>query len=115
MSNKICKTCRKQPVTVNYIRKGKKYYRSQCYYCIKESKQRRTEPEKLLKKSGYKKKNTCDRCGFNSKNTFQMSIYYNDGNNYNVAISNLRTYCSNCAIELKTNPTARQTDIIADF
>lgn len=115
MTIKTCKTCRKQPVTVNYIRKGKKYYRSQCYYCIKDQKQKKKQPEQLLKRSGYKKKNKCDRCGFNSKTSSQMNIYYNDGNTYNVSMSNLRTYCSNCLIEVKTNPAAGRTDIIADF
>jgi hypothetical protein len=115
MDTKICKTCRKHPVTVNYVRKGKKYYRSQCYHCIKEQKQKKKQPIQLLKKSGYKKKTTCDRCSFNSKIPTQMSIHYNDGNNYNVALSNLRTYCSNCSIEIKANPAARKTDIIADF
>ena len=115
MTTKICKTCRKQPVTVNYIRKGKKYYRSQCYYCIKDQKQKKKQPEQLLKRSGYKKKNKCDRCGFNSKTSSQMNIYYNDGNTYNVSMSNLRTYCSNCLIEVKTNPAAGRTDIIVDF
>lgn len=69
----------------------------------------------LLKKSGYKKKTVCDRCGFKSKTHKQMEIYYKDGNKLNVSLSNLRSFCANCVIELKENPAAKDRDLLADY
>jgi len=115
MTEKTCTKCNKHPVTVNYVRKGKVYYRKFCYYCIKEKKQNKDQAVQLLKKSGYKKKTTCDRCGFISKTPEQIKIHFRDGNNYNVSLNNLRSYCFNCFIEVKNNPTADKRSILADF
>ena len=115
MTNQVCNICQNNPVAVNYKRNGKTYYRKTCYYCNKKKKSETELPNQLLKKSGYKKKAVCDRCGFKSKTSAQMEIYYRDNNIYNVSLSNLRSYCSNCIIEIKTNPDAAKKNIIADY
>lgn len=115
MSHKICNTCNKRPSLINYIRNGVTYYRKYCYYCLKKKKLDQDQAKQLLRKSGYKKKTTCDRCGFISKTAEQMSIHYKDGNSYNVSVNNLRTYCSNCSIEVKVNPLSDKRDILPDF
>lgn len=115
MSIPICNTCGNHPVTVNYVRNNKTYYRKMCYYCIKEKKKNKDQLVQLLKKSGYKIKKTCDRCNFVSKTTDQIKIHFKDRNPYNVSPTNLRSYCVNCVIEVKNNPAADNKTIIADF
>lgn len=115
MTQKICTHCGKHPVTVNYVRNGRTYYRKICYYCIKESKRLKDQTVQLLKKSGYKKKTTCDRCGFVSKTPEQIRIHFKDQNPYNVSLNNLRSYCVNCVIEVKNNPAADKRTILADY
>jgi protein-arginine kinase activator protein McsA len=115
MMTKLCRTCNKHPVTVNYVRNGQTYYRKICYYCIKEKKKNKDQAIQLLKKSGYKKKIICDRCGFKSKTPEQIRIHFRDQNPYNVSISNIRSYCVNCTIEVADDPTADRRDILADY
>ena len=115
MTLNTCKICNKNPVTVNYVRNGKTYYRKICYYCTKEKKQAKHQINQQLKKSGYRKKITCDRCRFVSKTPDQIKIHFRDGNLYNASLNNLRSYCINCIIEVKNNPAADKRSIIADF
>ena len=51
--------------------------------------------------SGYKKKPTCDRCGFKAKYAVQLLVYHIDGNMNNSTIRNLKTVCQNCVEEIK--------------
>jgi hypothetical protein len=50
--------------------------------------------------SGYKKKTTCDRCGFRAKYAAQLMVFHVDGNLNNSQLRNLRTVCQNCVIEI---------------
>lgn len=115
MTSKLCNICNSNNVTVNYTRNGKTYYRKTCYHCNKKKKLDNELPVLLLKKSGYKKKNVCDRCGFKAKTQAQMKIYYKDNNIYNVSPNNLRSYCANCLIEINNNPSSSKKDIVADY
>lgn len=115
MTDKMCNSCNKHPVAVNYTRKGKTYYRKICYYCIKAKKNSKDQAVQLLKKSGYKKKTVCDRCGFVAKTPEQIRIHFRDNNKYNVSLNNIRSYCVNCVIEVKNNPAADKRTILADF
>lgn len=115
MTEKMCNICNKHPVAKNYVRKGKTYYRKICYYCIKEKKNQKKEAVQLLKKSGYRMKTNCDRCGFVAKATEQIRIHFRDNNKYNVSLSNLRSYCVNCIIEVKNNPAADKRTILPDY
>lgn len=115
MTQKKCENCNKHPAAINYIRNGKTYYRKLCYYCNKIKKSDSELTAQLLKKSGYKKKTVCDRCGFKAKTVNQMQIYYKDHNKLNVSLSNLRSFCANCVIELTENPAAKDRDLLADY
>ena len=110
-----CSECGKvaQPA-VNYKRNGKTYYRKVCNECSRAHKVSREKPRQLLKRSGYKIKGTCDRCGFKSKTPQQMKLVYLDSNPSNVSISNLRTYCLNCEAEMRYAPKAK-TGLVADY
>lgn len=96
----ICKTCNKNHAAVNYIKNGKTHYRSICDECgRKKAKKKPWVPK--WQKSGYKKKPTCDVCGFKSQFPSQMTVFHIDGNLENVALSNLRTVCLNCVEVVK--------------
>lgn len=49
---------------------------------------------------GYKRKKTCDRCGFVSKSPAQIQVYHVDGNLKNANLANLRSICLNCTVEI---------------
>ena len=114
MNKSLCNICHMHPVTVNYVRKDKTYYRKVCYYCIKKLKTQKELPKQLLKKSGYKKKTVCDRCNFKSKTPDQMKIHYKDDNNLNLSVNNLRSYCLNCITEIASDPRSDH-DVLADY
>lgn len=100
MDRPNCKSCNQRLCAVNYIRDGATHYRSQCEYCIKRGR-RIKPPEPRWKTTGYKKKPTCDRCGFRAKYAVQLMVYHMDSNLNNSNLRNLKTVCQNCAIELK--------------
>jgi hypothetical protein len=58
-------------------------------------------PEPRWRAAGYKKKNTCDRCGFRSKYSAQLIVYHVDSNMNNATVRNLKTICQNCVVDVK--------------
>ena len=65
--------------------------------------------------AGYKKKATCDRCGFRAKYSAQLLVYHADGNLQNNNLKNLKTVCHNCVVDLKrTGSTWRPGDLQPD-
>lgn len=111
----LCAACGKKPVAVNYTRGDRTYYRSRCDSCIRK-KRNVSAPVPQWLKAGYKKKLTCERCGFKAKYKEQMFVYHIDGNLNNTALANLKTVCANCQIEIaKEGLGWRQGDIIPDF
>ncbi len=115
MKRPICKTCNKNLCAVNYIRNGKTYYRSICDECGKKKvKKKPTTPS--WQKAGYKKKPTCDVCGFRSLFSSQMMVYHIDGNLENNQFVNLRTVCLNCVEIIKRKEvTWRRGDLEVDY
>lgn len=96
----ICKTCNKNFCAVNYKRNGVTHYRSICDECgRKKTKKKPREPS--WQKSGYKKKTTCDLCGFKGIYSTQMVVFHIDGNLENSTLTNLRTICLNCVEVVK--------------
>ena len=95
----ICLACNQRPRAVAYHRKDHIQYRRMCEYCIKRDKRIKT-PEPRWRTAGYKKKPTCDRCGFRSKFSAQLLVYHVDGNLHNTALRNLKTVCLNCVAEI---------------
>jgi hypothetical protein len=70
-----------------------------CTWCLNKSKKKRA-PTPLWKTAGYKKKPTCDRCGFRAKFAAQLLVYHADGNLHNTGLRNLKTVCQNCVVEI---------------
>ena len=100
MERPICTACNQRLCAVNYYRDGIAHYRTRCDPCIK--KKRRVKPAVARWQSaGYKKKATCDVCGFKSLFTSQILVYHVDGDLDNIAISNLRSICLNCVEVVK--------------
>ena len=95
----ICTACNQRLVAVNYRRDDVTHYRARCDHCIRRNKKIKP-PEALWKKAGYKKKPTCERCGFRSKYSAQLLVYHVDGDMNNVGVRNLKTICQNCVIEV---------------
>ena len=114
MLRPICNTCGKNHCAVNYIREGITHYRSGCDECGRKKK--KLKPRKAnWTKSGYKKKTTCDLCGFKSLFPSQMTVYHIDGNLENITLINLRTVCL-CCIEVvkRKEITWRRGDLEVD-
>lgn len=109
----LCKTCNERPRAVNY-KKGKKvYYRSQCEACMTKGSNFGIP---RWHRAGYKKKTSCDKCGFKSPHSEIFRVFHVDGNLNNCRHSNLKTVCANCAqILSKTDVTWRQGDLVADY
>lgn len=100
MNRPICQACSQRLCAVNYVKDGVTHFRSRCENCIKRRRGIKP-PEPRWKRSGYKKKNTCDRCGFRSRYAAQLLVFHVDGNLNNSTMRNLKTVCQNCAVEIK--------------
>lgn len=100
MQRPICSKCNKNFCAVNYKRNGITHYRSTCDECGR--KKARLKPRIPKWQSGaYKKKATCDLCGFKSLLSSQILVYHVDGNLENINVSNLRSICLNCVEVVK--------------
>lgn len=96
----ICEKCNKNYKAINYKREGVTHYRSLCDECGR--KKNKLKPRKpFWTKSGYKKKTTCDYCGFRGITHTQFTVFHIDGNLENIALTNLRTICLNCVEVVK--------------
>lgn len=111
----ICASCNANRCAINYWRKGKPHYRKICDSCGKKKvKNRPSRPN--WEKAGYKKKDTCDICGFKSILPSQITVYHIDGNLNNVTFSNLRSICLNCVeVVKKQEVTWKRGDLQVDY
>ena len=100
MSRPLCKKCGKNPRAINCHLNGRVYYRSVCESCLKNKKVFKPR----WQGAGYKKKPHCEKCGFKSRFTDQLFVYFRDGDMNNIDSTNLKTVCSNCQIELSVDP-----------
>lgn len=108
----LCNKCKKRPVAINYYKNDKAFYRSQCDHCSRGRKDGRP----LWAFQGYKKKTSCDRCGYSSKYLDQFDVFYVDGDPLNCRYSNLKTVCANCQRILhKLKLPWKQGDLTPDF
>ena len=113
MEREQCPICKKHPLAVNYSKGQTTYYRKACSSCT--HKKRRPKPEVAgWIKSGYKKKDRCERCNFKFKLQEQSRVFHLDGNTANVHWQNLRTICLNCVQEI-TKTSWRPADLQPDF
>jgi hypothetical protein len=111
----ICTKCNKNPCAINYKRIGITHYRSICDECGR--KRNKLKPRKpAWSKSGYKKKATCDLCGFKSLFPTQITVFHIDGDLENTAQTNLRSICLNCVEVIKKKEvTWRRGDLQVDY
>jgi len=84
-------SCGIRPVAVNYYKNNKPYYRSVCGTCLRGVKLPRWYT------SGYRPKNTCDKCVFKSPHSEVFSVFHVDGDLNNCRLPNLKTVCANCS------------------
>lgn len=111
----ICKLCNRNFSAINYIRNDKTYFRSSCDECGRKKKKLKPR-EPRWKNKGYKKKTTCDLCGFRSLYPTQLTVFHIDGNCENATLSNLRTICLNCVeVVKKREVTWRRGDLEVDY
>lgn len=114
MYRPLCIICNKKPVAVNYKTNNRVYFRTKCDSCIRKKKLIPFPKPRWLQK-GYKKKSSCERCGFKAKYKEQLFVYHIDGNLNNTALSNLKTICANCQIEINKSKLGWvQGDLVPD-
>jgi len=66
-------------------------------------------------KAGYKKKPTCDLCGFKGMFTSQITVFHIDGKLENTDFTNLRSICLNCVEVVKRKEvTWKRGDLAVD-
>jgi hypothetical protein len=111
----LCKVCNKNPAAINGYHNEKLYYRSRCNVCIRQDK--KIKPARpRWHTAGYKKKPTCDRCGFRARHHIQLVVYHVDGDLNNCETRNLKTVCLNCIAEVvRLELPWRAGDITPDF
>jgi hypothetical protein len=115
MLRPICKTCGKNHCAVNYIREGITHYRSGCDECGRKKKKLKPRTPRWMA-AGYKKKPTCDLCGFHSVLPNQITVFHIDGDLDNCKFTNLRSICLNCVEVIKKKEiTWRRGDLQVDY
>jgi hypothetical protein len=116
LSNRpICPECNTDRCAINYWRKGKPYFRKICDGCGKK-KEKKKPGKPNWTRSGYKKKTTCDCCGFKATYHTQTTVFHIDGNLNNVDLHNLRTICLNCVEVVKRKEvTWKRGDLTVDY
>jgi len=108
----LCKTCKKRPVAVNYVKEGRTYYRSKCDHCARGL----GDGMPRWAVAGYKLKTKCDRCGYTSKYNEQFNVFHIDGDLNNCRPANLKSVCANCQrLVLVLGLPWRQGDLTPDF
>ena len=113
MVRKLCPICKQHPVALNYYRKNKPYFRTACTGCIHRKRRPQVDVPGWFR-SGYKKRDRCDRCAFKFKLPEQGNVYYIDGNVQNNNWANLKTICLNCQPEISGSKW-RTSDLQPDF
>lgn len=116
MQRPICAVCNMNPAAINYLKEDQYHYRKLCDSCIRKGKKLKPVPPAWFK-SGYRKKNICEKCGYRGKfPDKQMTVYYIDGNLKNNSILNLKTVCLNCRVEIAISKLPwKESPITPDF
>jgi hypothetical protein len=95
----LCSVCNSKPKAIAYHKYGKIYYRSQCDSCLRKGRKLKAAVPRW-RTAGYKKKPTCDRCGFKARHHTQLAVYHVDGDLNHCELRNLKTVCLNCIAEI---------------
>jgi len=108
----LCK-CKQRPAAINYKKGNKTYYRKLCETCLRNG---IGHGIPKWKQAGYKKLDTCEKCGFQSKHSEQFNVFHIDGSLENCRPNNLKTICANCQrIIQKSGVKWKQGDLVPDF
>ena len=99
MKRPLCEACKRNLAAVNYIKENITHYRTRCDSCIRKGRKKKPVKPRWAS-NGYKKKTVCDRCGFRAKSLAQILVYHLDGNLNNCDLSNLKSVCLNCTVEV---------------
>ena len=114
MIRKVCPACNQRPVAINYIKEDITHYRSVCDVCARAGRKDKKIP--AWYKSGYRKKPSCEKCGFKFKFAEQSGVFYVDGNLKNNNHFNLKTVCLNCVQEVhKSRLPWKPAPLVPDF
>ena len=92
----LCVECRSKPRAYAYRKAGKVYWRRLCDSCNRKKAKKKIGGVTALQRSGYKKKQKCELCGFKAQDKVQLDVLFVDGNLRNTVTSNLKTVCANC-------------------
>ena len=115
MGRPLCNKCGKEPKAVNCYRNGRIYYRTLCETCLGMKKNLMKIKPRWIR-AGYIKKSVCEKCGFKPRFQDQLFVFFIDNDRNNIHISNIKTVCSNCQIELSIDPQGwRQGDLRIDL
>lgn len=95
----VCTVCKSKPKAIAYHKYGRIYYRSRCDACIRKNRKLKAAVPRW-QAAGYKKKATCDRCGFKARHHSQLAVFHIDGDLNNSELRNLKTVCLNCIQEI---------------
>lgn len=106
MERPTCNECRKNLCAINYRKNDQIYYRKFCDPCLRKRVKKNTPSWITL---GYKKKNSCESCGFVSKINEQLTVV-----EYN---KSFKTVCLNCEAEFLTYKrlVIKKGDLKPDF
>lgn len=96
----VCTNCKINPRAVNYHRNGKVHYRKLCESCHKIRAKKKIHEKTRWQLAGYRKKATCEKCGFKPAMSEQLTVFSLDRNQQHINVKNLRTVCLNCNYEL---------------
>ena len=91
----ICPACNQRYCAVNYTRNDVTHYRSRCDSCTRKNRGAKARKPRW-ESAGFKKKLTCDRCGFKAQYSSQILVYHVDGDLNNTGVKNLKCVCRNC-------------------
>ena len=92
----LCKQCKAKPRAYAYKRVNKIYWRSLCDTCNRKKAGKKVGGITALQRSGYKKRNKCELCGYKAQESSQLDVYFVDGDLRNTKTTNLKTVCANC-------------------
>ena len=92
----MCKQCKAKPRAYGYRKGTTIYWRSLCDTCNRKKAGKKVGGVTPLQRSGYKRHNKCELCGFKAQDKAQLDVLFVDGNLKNTASTNLKTVCANC-------------------
>ena len=92
----LCVECKSKPRAYAYKKGNKIYWRKLCDACNRKKSKKKIGGITALQRSGYKKKQKCELCGFRAEDRLQLDVLFVDGNLRNTNNTNLKTVCANC-------------------